>query len=152
MTDGYHLAQLNIGRIKAPVEDPIMDGFMNRLDEINAIADNTPGFVWRLQTEDGNATSIHAFDDPMLLVNMSVWESIEALHEYVYRSDHRELLRSRAAWFERHEGPYQVLWWVPAGHIPTVAEAKERLNMLVEQGPTAQAFTFAKPFDPPARA
>ena len=152
MTDGYHLAQLNIGRIKAPVEDPIMDGFMNRLDEINAIADNTPGFVWRLQTEEGNATSIHAFDDPMLLVNMSVWESIEALHEYVYRSDHRELLRSRAAWFERHEGPYQVLWWVPAGHIPTVAEAKERLNMLVEQGPTAQAFTFAKPFDPPARA
>ena len=127
-----------------------MDGFMSRLDEINAIADGTPGFVWRLQTEEGNATSIHAFDDPMLLVNMSVWESVEALHEFTYRSDHRELLRSRADWFERHEGPFQVLWWVPAGHIPSLEEAKTKLELLTESGPGPAAFTFKDRFDPPS--
>ena len=150
MAETYHLAQLNIGRIRAPVEDPIMDGFMSRLDEINAIADNTPGFVWRLQTEEGNATSIHAFDDPMRLVNMSVWESVEALQAFTYRSDHRELLRGRADWFERHEGPFQVLWWVPAGHIPDVEEAKAKLDQLVASGPTEAAFTFKDRFDPPS--
>jgi len=149
METTYHLAQLNIGRIRAPVEDPIMDGFMSRLDEINAIADTTPGFVWRLQTEEGNATAIHAFDDPMLLVNMSVWESVEALHAFTYRSDHRELLRGRADWFERFEGSFQVLWWVPAGHIPSVEEAKAKLEQLVASGPTEEAFTFAKRFPAP---
>ena len=112
MSGNYHLAQLNIGKVRAAPEDPLMDGFMSRLDEINAIADDSPGFVWRLQTEDGNATSIHAFDDPMLLVNMSVWESIEQFREFTYRSNHKELLQQRADWFERHEGPYQVMWWV----------------------------------------
>ena len=150
MAANYHLAQLNIGRIRAPVEDPVMNGFMSRLDEINTIADNTPGFVWRLQTEDGNATSIHAFDDPRLLVNMSVWESIEALHTFTFRSSHRELLRSRADWFERYEGPFQVLWWVPAGHIPTVEEAKAKLERLTESGPSPAAFTFKDRFDPPS--
>ena len=149
MPGSYHLAQLNIGRIRAPVEDPIMDGFMSRLDEINAIADGTPGFVWRLQTEEGNATSIHAFDDPMLLVNMSVWESIEALHAFTYRSDHLDLLRGRAEWFHKMNTPFLVLWWVPAGHNPSVEEAKERLELLIASGPTPEAFTFAKRFDPP---
>jgi len=146
----HHLAQLNIGRTKAAPEDPIMDGFMSRLDEINAIADESPGFVWRLQTEDGNATSIHAFDDPLLLVNMSVWESIDTFREFTYRSNHKELLQKRADWFDRYEGPYQVMWWVPAGHIPTVEEAKDRLEMLVERGPTRDAFTYKDRFDPPA--
>jgi hypothetical protein len=149
MPGSYHLAQLNIGRIRAPVEDPIMDGFMSRLDEINAVAEGTPGFVWRLQTDEGNATSIHAFDDPMLLVNMSVWESVAALHAFTYRSDHRELLRVRADWFDRFEGPFQVLWWVPAGHIPSVEEAKERLELLTAEGPTEEAFTFANRFPAP---
>ena len=149
MENGYHLAQLNIGRTKASPDDPIMDGFMKRLDEINAIADRSPGFVWRLQTEDGNATSIHAFDDPLLLVNMSVWESIDEFREFTYRSTHKELLQQRADWFDRHEGPYQVMWWVPAGHIPSVEEAKERLETLIEHGPTPEAFTFRDRFAPP---
>lgn len=149
MADGHHLAQLNIGRIKAPVESPIMRGFMRRLDEINAIADAAPGFVWRLQTDDGNATSIHAFDDPMLLVNMSVWESTDALREFTYRSTHKELLQKRGEWFDRHDGPFQVLWWVPAGHIPTVEEAKKRLELLDADGPTPEAFTFRDRFPAP---
>ena len=150
MTDGYNIAQLNIGRTLAPVEEPLMEGFMSRLDEINAIADTSPGFVWRLQTEDGNATSIHAFDDPMMLVNMSVWESIDVLREFTYRSDHRELLRDRAKWFERSAGPYSVLWWILEGEIPTIDDAKKRLDMLTADGPTPEAFTFAQRFDPPA--
>ena len=145
----YHLAQLNIGKMVASPDDPKVQGFMDRLDEINAIADETPGFVWRLQTEDGNATSIQAFDDPLLLVNMSVWESVDALYEFTYRTTHTDVMRQRLQWFEKHEGPYQVMWWVPAGHIPTVEEAKKRLEMLIEQGPTTEAFTFRQRFDPP---
>lgn len=149
MTNGYHIAQLNIGKTAGPMVSPVMAGFAARLDEINALADTAEGFVWRLQTEDGNATSIHAFDDPMVLVNMSVWESIEALHAYTYRSDHLELLRGRADWFHKMDGPHLVLWWVPAGHRPSVGEAKERLETLISHGPTPEAFSFAKRFDPP---
>jgi hypothetical protein len=150
MAKAFHIAQLNIGTVIEEVDHPSMAGFTDRLDEINAQADAAEGFVWRLQTEEGNATSIHAFDDPRLLVNMSVWESIEALHAFTYRTDHRELLRGRTDWFVHHEGPYQVLWWIPAGHIPTVDEAKARLEKLAADGPTEEAFTFANRFDPPA--
>ncbi|MCP3973457.1 MAG: DUF3291 domain-containing protein [bacterium] len=149
MANEYHIAQLNIGKTAGPMDSPVMAGFAARLDEINALADAAEGFVWRLQTEDGNATSIHAFEDPLLLVNMSVWESIDALHAYTYRTDHRELLRGRAEWFERYDGPYVVLWWVPAGHTPTVEEAKERLAKLTADGPTPEAFMFSQRFDPP---
>lgn len=149
MNASYHLAQLNIGMTAGPMDSPVMAGFAARLDEINALADSADGFVWRLQTEDGNATSIHAFDDPLLLVNMSVWESIDALHTFTYRTDHRELLRGRAQWFERYDGPYAVLWWVPAGHTPSVEEAKARLAKLTAEGPTPEAFTFSNRFDPP---
>ena len=145
----YHLAQLNIGKMVAPTDDPLVAEFMDQLDEINAIADEAPGFVWRLQTEDGNATSIHAFEDPLLLVNMSVWESIDALYQFTYRSPHTGVMRQRMKWFEKHDGPYQVMWWVPAGHIPTIDEAKKRLDMLAEHGPTAEAFTFRLRFDSP---
>ncbi len=127
-----------------------MAGFTERLDEINALADAADGFVWRLQTAEGNATAIHAFADPGLLLNMSVWESIDALHTFTYRTEHRELLRSRAEWFEAADGPHQVLWWVPAGHIPTIDEAKSRLRTLAIEGPTSQAFTFAVRFDAPS--
>ncbi|MDH3463190.1 MAG: DUF3291 domain-containing protein [Acidimicrobiia bacterium] len=147
----YHIAQLNIGRMAGPVDAPVMEGFVARLDEINALADSAPGFVWRLQTEDGDATSIRAFDDPLLLVNLSVWDSIESLHEFTYRSDHRELLRARKQWFQRSTGPYMVMWWVPAGHTPTLDEAKNRLDTLVKHGPTSEAFTFAQRFDQPTQ-
>ena len=142
----YALAQLNIAQAKAPMESEIMKGFVERLDEINQLADHSPGFVWRLQTEEGDATSIQAFDDPRLIVNMSVWESIEVLKEYAYKSVHVELIRGRNAWFNKMDTAHQVLWWIPQGHIPTVEEAKERLFHLREHGPTSYAFTFAKPF------
>jgi hypothetical protein len=145
----YHLAQVNIGRVRAPMEDPIMDGFRNALDRINAIADATPGFVWRLQTPEGNATSIHAWDDPRILVNMSVWTSLEALHRYVYDSDHTPFVRARREWFEPFEGPMLALWWIPEGHIPTIAEAKLKLDRLAAEGPTPEAFTFRRSFPAP---
>ena len=145
----FHLAQVNIGRVRAPLDDPIMDGFRTQLDPINALADRTPGFVWRLQTEDGNAMAIRPFDDERMAINMSVWESLEALQQFVYQSAHLAPLRDRKQWFEPMEGPILALWWVPAGHIPTVVEAQERLAHLKVHGPTAHAFTFRTPFPAP---
>jgi hypothetical protein len=144
----YHIAQVNIGRVKAPVEDPLMAGFTTRLAEINALADGSPGFVWRLQTSAGDATYFRPYDDDRILVNMSVWESIEALRSYVYRSAHKELLRERQQWFEPFAGTYLALWWVPVGHRPGLDEAKKRLARLAEQGPTQFAFTFQTIFQP----
>jgi Domain of unknown function (DUF3291) len=145
----YHLAQVNIGRIRAPIDDPLMAGFVAKLDEINALADGTPGFVWRLQTDEGNATALRPFDEDFLLMNMSVWETPEQLREYVYRSDHAGVMRQRKQWFEKYDGPYMALWWIPAGHIPTTEEAKQRLEHLRTHGETAHAFSFAKLFPPP---
>lgn len=144
----YHLAQLNVSRIVAPLTDPVMADFVAQLDTINAIADRTPGFVWRLQTEAGNATDIQAFDDPHLLVNLSVWESVEALQTFVYRGGHGQAMRDRRRWFEKSDLPSVVLWWVAAGQIPTLPEAQARLNHLRQYGATPKAFTFAKPFAP----
>jgi Domain of unknown function (DUF3291) len=126
-----------------------MYSFMSRLDEINALAERSPGFVWRLQTTEGNATAIRPYEDPMVLVNMSVWESLEQLRQYVYRSDHADFLRQRKQWFEKFDGLYMVMWWILAGHMPTVEEAKERLEHLRANGDSAYAFTFAKPFAAP---
>jgi hypothetical protein len=145
----FHLAQINIGRLRAPLEDPSIEGFRSQLDPINALADSSPGFVWRLQTEDGNATAIRPFADERIAINMSVWESLEALQQFVYRSAHVGPLRDRKQWFERMESPILVLWWIPAGHIPTVAEALERLEHLKQHGPSPGAFTFRVPFPPP---
>jgi uncharacterized protein DUF3291 len=142
----YHIAQLNIARMLAPTESEIMASFMARLDEINALADTAEGFVWRLQSEDGNATSIRAFDDDMLLVNMSVWESIEALHDYSYKTVHAELIKQRRDWFSKMEKPHLVLWWVAAGHIPSVEEAKEKLAHMEAHGASPLAFSFSKRF------
>ena len=142
----YHLAQLNIGRVLGAMDSEIMYGFASRLDEINALADTAEGFVWRLQTDEGNATSIHVFDDDMLLINMSVWESIEALHNYAYKTAHAELLRDRKQWFSQLGKPHMVLWWIEAGHIPTTDEAKTKLELLTEQGASPLAFTFTKRF------
>ena len=145
----FHLAQANIGRIRAPLEDPIMQGFRSQLDPINALADRSPGFVWRLQTEDGNAMAIRPFADERMAINMSVWESLEALQQFVYRSAHVGPLRDRKQWFEPIEGPILVLWWIPVGHVPTVAEALTRLEHLKQHGPSPDAFTFRMPFPPP---
>lgn len=145
----FHLAQANIGRLRAPIEDPIMEGFRSQLDPINALADRSRGFVWRLQTEDGNALAIRPFADERMAINMSVWESLEALQQFVYRSAHVAPLRDRKQWFEPIEGPILVLWWIPAGHVPTVDEALERLQQLKEHGPSPAAFTFRTPFPPP---
>lgn len=145
----YHLAQINIGRTIAPTTDPLLAGFTSRLDEINALAERSPGFVWRLTSDSGNATDIAYSDDPLILVNMSVWESLEALQQYVYRSDHVQLLRARAQWFEKSSAPSYCLWWIPAGHIPTVAEGRARLEHYRAHGPTDVAFWFAKQVPPP---
>jgi uncharacterized protein DUF3291 len=144
----HHLAQLNIARFKLPLDDPAMAGFVAALDPLNAIADAAPGFVWRLQTEEGNATSIHAFEDDLMLINMSVWESVDALAGYVYGPDHVAVMRRRREWAQRMEEAYLVLWWVPAGWIPTIEEAQKRLDRLRRHGPTPQAFTFKKRFSP----
>lgn len=145
----FHLAQANIGRIRAPLDDPIMEGFRSQLDPVNALADRSPGFVWRLQTEDGNAMAIRPFADERMAINMSVWESLDALQQFVYRSAHVGPLRDRKQWFESIEGPILVLWWIPAGHVPTVAEAQERLQHLKDHGPSPDAFTFRAPFPSP---
>lgn len=142
----YHLAQMNIARAVDDMESETMAGFVARLEEINALADSSPGFVWRLQDEAGDATNIQAFSDPDLLVNMSVWEDLESLQYYVYKSAHVELLKNKAAWFEKLTDVSQVLWWVPAGEIPTVEDGKRRLEHLQAHGVTGSAFTFAKPF------
>lgn len=145
----YHLAQVNIGRVKAPIEVPLMAGFVARLDEINALAERSPGFVWRLQTSEGNATYFRPYpEDDRILINMSVWETVEGLRHYVYKTAHAELLRQREAWFEKFAGMYMALWWVPVGHRPGVDEATKRLAHLEEHGPTQFAFTFKKTFEP----
>jgi hypothetical protein len=146
----FHLAQVNIGRLRAPIDDPIMEGFRTQLDPINALADRSPGFVWRLQTEDGNATAVRPYaDDDRMAINLSVWESLAALQQFVYRTAHSRTLGDRRQWFEPIDGPILALWWIPAGHIPTVAEAVERLRILKERGPSPEAFTFRRPFASP---
>jgi hypothetical protein len=144
----FHIAQVNIARMKAQLDDPIMAGFAARLDEINALADSSPGFVWRLQTPNGNATYLRPYDDDRILFNMSVWSTSDALRHYVYRTAHAEMVRQRNEWFDKISAVYVALWWVPAGHIPGVQEAKKRLAHLEAHGPTQFSFTFRSVFDP----
>lgn len=133
------------------MDTPALAEFMAQLDPVNAIADDAAGFVWRLQTEEGNATSIPVLGDDRLIVNMSVWASIDQLADFVYRSGHVAVMRRRREWFERIK-VFMALWWVPAGHVPTVAEAEERLEHLRSHGPTARAFTFRQRFPAPGAA
>jgi len=133
--------------MKFAIDAPELAEFVARLDDVNALADGSPGFVWRLQTEDGDATAIDYFG-PEYLVNMSVWEDVESLHNYIYRTAHNEVMARRKEWFERMLEVYSVLWWIPAGTIPTIAEADQRLQNLRQNGPTAEAFTFKKIFAP----
>ncbi|WP_298198448.1 DUF3291 domain-containing protein [Novosphingobium sp.] len=145
----WQLAQINIGRLLAPEGDPRVAPFFAALDRVNALADAAPGFVWRLQTEDGNATALQPTPDPLLIVNLSVWADAEALHAYVYQSGHATELGRRREYFERFEGAYHALWWVPAGHQPTIEEGLSRLWLLDRYGPCPQAFTFKTRFAAP---
>jgi hypothetical protein len=148
----HHLAQVNVATLRAPLDGPELAGFVAQLEPLNALADQSPGFVWRLQTEDGDATAIRPFDDDRVMVNLSVWASLEALRSFVYATGHLDVMRHRRAWFHRMPDPYLALWWLPAGTIPTVAEARERLELLAAKGPTTDAFTFRAPFPEPADA
>ena len=143
----YQLAQLNIAKMKFAIDHPEMADFVARLDAINALADAAPGFVWRLQIDDGDTTGIDHFGTEAL-VNMSVWKDIESLHGYVYRSAHTEVMALRKQWFERMIESYSVLWWIAEGHLPSLDEASERLDCLRLQGPSARAFTFKQAFAP----
>ena len=143
-----HIAQVNIGRMKAPLDDPSMAGFVTRLDDLNALADASDGFIWRLQGDAGNNTYLRPFEDDRIMVNMSVWASVEQLRVYTYDTAHAEVLRNRRDWFEKMDQMVLALWWIPVGHIPTVDEAKDRLASLDAHGPTPFAFTFKKTFTP----
>ena len=146
----FYLAQVNVALAKDNMESEVMKGFVSRLDEINALADRAEGFVWRLKDDGGSATAIRVFDDPLLLVNMTVWQSLEALRQYVYKSLHVELIRDRDRWFNKMHELHQALWWVSAGHIPSVQEAKQKLEHIREHGPSQDAFTFSKPHPAPS--
>ena len=148
------LAQVNMGRLRAPLDSPELAGFVAALDPVNALADAAPGFVWRLQTEDGNATAIRAFawdaaGSAGVIVNMSVWESAEALAAFVYSDAHRQVLRRRREWFQPMTEAYTALWWIPRGTVPTTAEAEDRVRHLRAHGPTPHAFTLRVLVPPP---
>ena len=145
----FHIAQINIAKAKAEMDTEIMLGFVERLDEINQLADQYPGFIWRLQTEDGDSTGIRAFSDSNLIINMSVWKDFDSLKNYVYKSAHVELIRDRQAWFKKMLESQIALWWVPVGHIPNFEEGKMKLRLLEENGPNESVFTFAKSFQQP---
>jgi hypothetical protein len=142
----HHLAQINIARMRAPLNNPIMKGFVDQLSKVNRVAEASPGFIWRLKSEEGDATTIRAYEDELILVNMSVWVSIEALREFTYRSHHAGVFRDRLQWFERSAGAQLALWWIPVGHLPTVEEGKSRLALIEKLGPTPEAFTFKQSF------
>ena len=145
----FHLAQVNIARARAPLDSPLMADFINAIEKINAIADASPGFIWRLQTTDGNATAVRAYDDPRIIFNMSVWESVAALKDYVYRTMHAEVFARRQSWFEKMDKPHMAMWWVPAGSIPETPDATKRLEHLLHHGESMYAFTFRKMYGPP---
>lgn len=144
----YHLAQLNIAMLREPLESPGMADFVANLERINALAEASPGYLWRLQDEAGDATAIRPFG-AAVLVNLSLWRDVQSLSDYVYRSAHSEMLKRRREWFDKAEQAHMVLWWVPAGHRPGVEEAAERLAHLREHGPSAHAFGFRQAFAAP---
>lgn len=144
----YHLAQLNIAILKEPLDSPALAEFVENLDQINTLAENAPGYVWRLKTAAGNSTSLRPLGEN-ILVNMSVWQDIESLNEYVYNSAHTDIMRKRRQWFEKMSEMYMALWWIPQGHFPEMDEALAKLERLRQYGPGPEAFTFYSPFPHP---
>lgn len=145
----FYLAQLNVARAKAPLDSPLMAGFASQLESIYAVAERAEGFVWRLRADDARTLALVSAGDPRIFVTLSVWESIEALHTYVYSSEHSAPLRNRAEWFEKPDGPSLVLWWIPHGSLPRVEQGMARLKYLQRHGPSPFAFTFKDWFPPP---
>ena len=145
----YHLAQLNIAKAKANLQTNLMYGFTSRIDEINQLAEKQQGFIWRLDTDDSEITGIEEFDNPLIIVNMSVWDSLESLKKFVYKSNHIELLKQKKQWFNKMDESYMVLWWIEKNHIPSLNEAKIKLDYLRQNGVSEYAFNFAKSFDKP---
>jgi hypothetical protein len=145
----HHLAQINIARMLAPIDSPQMADFVDRLPAVNALAESSPGFVWRLQTAEGDATSLQPYPDPMILVNMSVWETVEDLKAFTYKTGHSGPLRDRARWFEKPTHAHMAMWWIPAGHIPTVEEGVARLGHRRTHGDSPYAFSFQAPYPAP---
>jgi len=144
----YHLAQVNVAKMLADLNDPVMCGFVQRLEEINLLAESSAGFVWRYQSDEGDATYLRPYEDKNILFNMSVWESLETLKGYVYNSAHLELLKTKKNWFSKLGGPHMALWWVPKGHIPNVSAGLEKINIIQEKGACREAFIFTKPYSP----
>jgi hypothetical protein len=144
----FHLAQLNIARGLHPLDHPAMADFTNNLDRINELAEGSEGFCWRLKDDSNNATSIRIYNDDSIIVNMSVWKSIDHLFQFAYQSEHTSIFRRKKEWFHRLPEMHMVLWYVPAGHQPTVAEAEERLSWLRQNGDSPYAFTFKNRFSP----
>jgi hypothetical protein len=149
MTDGWHLAQINVGRLIALHDDAQVAGFFAELDRINALADSSPGFVWRLIGDSGNATEIRSTPDPQFIVNMSVWTDADMLFNYVYRTAHTGVMAQRRQWFDRSDAAHHALWWVPVGTEPSIEDGLARLWRLDRFGPTEQAFTFKARFPTP---
>lgn len=146
---GYHLAQLNIATALASMDSPIMKDFVDNLEYINGIGEASPGFVWRLKDESGDATSIQVYHDPNIIVNLTVWEDPDSLKQFLFKTDHAQFLKRKKEWFKPVKEATYVLWWVPKGHIPDVIEAKERLEYLNNNGESAEAFSFRKLFPAP---
>jgi len=146
----WHLAQLNIARSRAPLDSPALADFVAALAPINALAEQSPGFVWRLQSPAGNSMAVRMLDDERLIVNLTVWESLETLRAFVYRGAHTEVMRQRRKWFESMLEAYAVLWWLPAGRVPTVEEAEQKLTLLRREGPSPEAFTFKQSYPAPS--
>jgi len=146
--EGYHLAQLNVAKFNKPIDDKANWRFSAYLDPINQFGDEAPGFVWRLQDEGGNSTSIRAFADHNMIVNLTVWETLEALYTFVYSDEHLYVFKQRSAWFHKMPTPSLVLWWIPTETIPSMDEALSNLEKITQNGPSAQAFNFKKTYDP----
>lgn len=151
-SSSYHLAQINIGRALVPMDHPQFADFMAALDPVNALADAHPGFVWRFQTDSGNATAVRPYDDDRMMINFSVWKDIESLRDFTYSGDHVAIMRRRREWFEKMTELFLALWWVPAGHIPSVEEAVAKLEHLRQFGPSPEVFTFRQFFPAPDAA
>lgn len=145
----YHLAQLNLARLKAPKGDPLTEEFFNAIPAINTLAEAQPGFVWRLVGEVKDHTDVPFFLDPHLVVNISLWKDLESFRHFVYKSGHVQYIKRKKEWFQPFDGPFAVLWWVEAGEIPTLAQAKEKLELLKQDGPTQQAFDLHNLFQAP---
>jgi hypothetical protein len=145
----YQLAQINIAKLIAPITDPLISDFVGQLDMINALAEQSEGFVWRLKDDSNNATNINPFNDRLIIVNISVWESIEDLKNFVYKSHHIKVFADRTKWFEKMQEAHLALWWIEEGKFPSAEEAKEKLLHLRKYGDSVNVFSFKNSIEKP---